>query len=39
MRWLSRYYQPLLYTLIGLAVVGALVAIYYWLRQRETKIG
>jgi membrane protein DedA with SNARE-associated domain len=36
-RWLSRYYQPLLYILIALAVVGALVAIYYWRRQRKNK--
>ena len=33
--WLSRYYQPLLYTLIALAVAGALVALYYWRRQRQ----
>ena len=34
-RWLSRYYQPLLYILIALAVAGALAAIYYWRRQRQ----
>lgn len=33
--WLSRYYQPLLYILIALAVLGTLVALYYWRRQRQ----
>jgi membrane protein YqaA with SNARE-associated domain len=33
--WLSRYYRPLLYALIALGVAGALVALYYWLRQRQ----
>ncbi|MGA2902968.1 MAG: VTT domain-containing protein [Candidatus Korobacteraceae bacterium] len=35
--WLSRYHQPLLYALIALAVVGTLVALYYWWRQRTHK--
>lgn len=36
-RWLSRYYQPALYTLIALAVAGALGAIFYWWRNRTHK--
>ena len=35
LRWLGRYYQPLLYILIALAVVGAVVALFYWLRYRR----
>lgn len=35
--WLTRYYRPLLYGLIGLAVVGALVGLYLWRRRRKDK--
>lgn len=35
LRWLGRYYQPLLYVLIALVVAGGLVALYYWLRFRR----
>ena len=28
--WLGRYYMPVLYALIGLAVAGGLAALYYW---------
>jgi hypothetical protein len=35
LRFLAHYYQPLLYLLIGLAVVGGLVALYYWLRYKR----
>jgi membrane protein YqaA with SNARE-associated domain len=35
LHWLSRYYQPLLYILIGLAVIGAAVALYYWWRYKQ----
>jgi len=38
LHWLTRYYQPLLYTLIALGVAGGLVALYYWWRaQKKTK--
>src|SRR5581483_3160250 len=33
--WLTRYYRPLLYTLIALAVVGGLVGLFYWLRYKH----
>lgn len=35
--WLSRYYKPFLYVLIGLAVVGAFAALWYfkWYRPRH----
>lgn len=33
--WLGRYYQPVMYTLIVLAVVGGLVGLYYWRRYRK----
>jgi membrane protein YqaA with SNARE-associated domain len=36
LRWLSRYYEPLLYLLIGLAVVGSLAAWFYWRRYRHS---
>jgi len=32
-----RYYQPLLYCLVGLAVVGALAGLYYWNRFQQQK--
>jgi len=37
--WLLRYYKPLLYTLIGLAVVGGLGALVYfvWWRPRKQR--
>ena len=35
LRWLGKYYQPLLYVLIALAVVAGLVALYYWLRYKR----
>ena len=37
LRWLGCYYEPLLYALIGLAVVGGLVGLYFWLRYRHQK--
>ena len=37
LHWLNRYYQPLLYTLIGLAVVGGLVGLWYWIRHKHGK--
>jgi membrane protein YqaA with SNARE-associated domain len=39
LRWLGMYYQPLLYILIALGVVGGLVALYYWLRYRRSGKG
>jgi len=35
LRWLGRYYQPLLYALIGLAVLGALAGTYLWWRTKH----
>jgi membrane protein YqaA with SNARE-associated domain len=35
LRWLGRYYRPLLYVLIALAVVGGLAALYFWWRHRH----
>ena len=35
LHWLGRYYQPLLYALISLAVLGALVGSYFWWRNRQ----
>jgi membrane protein YqaA with SNARE-associated domain len=37
LRWLGLYYLPLLYLLLGLAAAGALVALYYWRRQRRAQ--
>lgn len=37
LHWLGRYYQPLLYSLIILAVAGGFVGLYYWRRQRKHK--
>ncbi len=34
-RWMAQYYQPLLYTLIGLSVSASLVALYYWWRYKR----
>ena len=33
--WMSQYYKPLLYTVIGFGVIGGLVALYYWRRFRR----
>ncbi len=33
--WVGRYYQPVLYALIGLAVVGGLAGFYFWRRYRQ----
>lgn len=35
MGWIGRYYQPLLYVLIGLTILGVLVALYYWIRYKQ----
>jgi membrane protein YqaA with SNARE-associated domain len=35
LRWFGRYYHPLLYTLIVLAVVGGLAGLYFWWRYRN----
>jgi membrane protein DedA with SNARE-associated domain len=37
--WLSRYYKPVLYTLIGLAVLGAIAGVWYfkWYRPRKQR--
>ncbi len=35
--WMHHYYRPVLYTLLGLAVVGALVGLYYWRRFQHKK--
>lgn len=35
LHWLGKYYQPLLYVLIGLAVLGALIGIYFWWRNKH----
>jgi membrane protein YqaA with SNARE-associated domain len=38
LRWLGEYYRPLLYVLIGGAVIGSLAGFYYWRRyQRSAK--
>ncbi len=36
-RWMYRYYRPILYGLLSLAVVGALVGLYYWKRFQHKK--
>ena len=35
LRWLTRYYQPLLYVLIALTVISALFGLYYWKRNKR----
>jgi membrane protein YqaA with SNARE-associated domain len=35
LRWLGRYYEPLLYTLIALALAGGLAGLYFWWRYRQ----
>ena len=37
LRWLGRYYHPLLYVLIALAIVGGLAGLYFWWRLRRRK--
>jgi membrane protein YqaA with SNARE-associated domain len=39
LHWLGQYYQPLLYILIGVAVIASLVAFYYWRRFQKTRNG
>ena len=39
LRWFGKYYQPLLYTLIGLAVLASLTAAYYWWRNKKKQGG
>jgi len=34
LRWLGRYYQPMMYLLIAAVVIGSLVGFYYWRRYR-----
>jgi membrane protein YqaA with SNARE-associated domain len=36
-RFFSRYYKPALYTLIGLAVIGGLTALLFYLRHRRNR--
>jgi membrane protein YqaA with SNARE-associated domain len=35
LHWLGRYYRPVLYALIALAVAGGLVVFYYWGRHQR----
>lgn len=35
LRWSHRYYTPILSVFLGLAVVGALVGLYYWRRSKR----
>lgn len=37
LRWLGKYYQPLLYILIGLAVLGSLIGLYFWWRNKQKR--
>ena len=37
LHWLGKYYQPLLYILIGLAVLGSLVGLYFWWRSKQKR--
>jgi membrane protein YqaA with SNARE-associated domain len=39
LHWLEKYYEPLLYALILLAVVGAMAALYFWRRSRHHRNG
>jgi len=39
LHWLSRYYRPVLYALIGVSVLGAIVGLYYWRRSQRTNEG
>jgi membrane protein YqaA with SNARE-associated domain len=36
-QFFGRYYKPALWTLIGLAVVGGIVALIYWRRKKREK--
>jgi membrane protein YqaA with SNARE-associated domain len=33
--WMYRYYRPILYTLLGLLVVGGAGALYWWRRSKQ----
>lgn len=33
--WMFRYYRPALYTLVALAVIGGLAALFYWRRSKR----
>ncbi len=35
--WMNHYFHPILYVLIGLAVVGGAVGLYYWRRFKQRK--
>jgi membrane protein YqaA with SNARE-associated domain len=35
LHWLGKYYQPLLYVLVGLALLGSLIGIYFWWRNKH----
>jgi membrane protein YqaA with SNARE-associated domain len=35
LHWLGKYYQPLLYILIGLAALGGLIGMYFWWRNKH----
>jgi membrane protein YqaA with SNARE-associated domain len=35
LHWLGHYYQPLLYILIAMAVIGGLTGLYFWWRYRR----
>jgi membrane protein YqaA with SNARE-associated domain len=35
LHWFGKYYQPLLYSLIALAVLASLTGLYYWQRKRK----
>jgi membrane protein YqaA with SNARE-associated domain len=37
LHWIGRYYQPALYALIALAVVGGLVSFYFWRRYQRRR--
>jgi membrane protein YqaA with SNARE-associated domain len=37
LHWFGKYYQPLLYVLISLAVLGSLAGLYYWWRNRKQR--
>ncbi len=39
MRWLARYYHPVLYALIALSVVGGIAGLVYfkWYRPKQQK--
>ncbi len=37
LRWLGRYYEPLLYALLALVVIGGLAGLYFWWRYQHQK--